>query len=151
MNNSNMYNTVGTARSGFSFIEIAIGFLVLGLCALPIFLLFRHGSTGTVQTREEIQAFGFASDLLNHLKLLPFDDDFLSPKNRLEVPTTPTSSGIVLPAMTSGFRRFLTITDQSPVYPNPYRYKTVTVEMEWVSSGISKTVRMPFLLFCGPK
>ncbi|MBF0498919.1 MAG: hypothetical protein HQM09_02195 [Candidatus Riflebacteria bacterium] len=70
-------------RLGFSMIEIALVVIILGLALLPILSTFSSSHQNTRVTLEEIIATNFASELLEALQALPYDQIQLIPNNDL--------------------------------------------------------------------
>jgi hypothetical protein len=118
--------------------------LVLAIAVLPVFLSFRQGTTGTIQTRDEVVAFGLAADLLSALQGLGFDQvAAASPQALIESWATTRQL-----APDPKFQPTLTVTDIPPPAPHvPYQYKVLVVEIAWTSQGVRRSVKMSGLLF----
>jgi hypothetical protein len=58
---------------GFSFIELVLTLVVIGLALIPILSTFSASHQNTRATMEEIISVNFASELLEALQALPFD------------------------------------------------------------------------------
>lgn len=58
--------------NGFSFIELVLTLLVIGLALLPILSTFSASHQNTRATMEEIVSVNFASELIEALQALPF-------------------------------------------------------------------------------
>ncbi|NLM17326.1 MAG: hypothetical protein GX221_06385 [Candidatus Riflebacteria bacterium] len=65
-----MYN----ASRAFSMLEIVVTLVILTLTFLPLYRLFSYGTQGTVSTVNETAATSYASDLLELVKELTFQD-----------------------------------------------------------------------------
>ncbi len=130
---------------GFSIAEVAIALFVIGVCVLPIFTVLNQGNTGTVQTRDEVMAYGYASDLLQSARCLDFDAPFLGSgrKDARQLPG-PLSGEQMDPR----FSRFLTVTEQT-VPGSGFRYKSLTAEISWKSGGTDRQIQMVGLLSAG--
>lgn len=127
-------------------VEVALGILLLGIAVLPLFTLFRQGTTGTVQTRDEVVAYGLAADVLHLARGLPFDDPLLAPGQR-EVPALAQVAGS---ATDPRFGRSLAVTEgQATGDRVPYRYKVLVARVAWESGGVARAIRLTGLVFRG--
>ncbi len=132
--------------AGFSLIEVALGILLLGIVFLPLFMLFRQGAAGTIQTRDEVAAYGLAADVLHVARGLPFDDPLLAPGQR-DVPVLAPLGGS---APDPRFGRSLTVTEgQATGDRVPYRYKVLVARVAWESGGVTRAIRLTGLVFRG--
>ncbi len=129
---------------GFSFTEIAIALLVLAVAVVPVFLSFRQGTTGTIQTRDEVAAYALAADVLSYLQGKGFDLVDGQPASAL---VAEAAAARVLPP-DPRFTPTLTVTEVPPPAPNvPFQYKILVVGVAWTSGGVSRSVKMSGLLF----
>lgn len=138
----------------FSFTEIMISVLVVGVCLAPLFLLFSQGTAGTVRSRDEVLAFAMAMDLLDYARTLPYNDAFLAPgTNRRPEPAVAVAAGATTVSLDSGdgtkFKRMISIEEKS-VPSSPFIYKIVVAEVEWdalAGSGNTRALTMSTLVF----
>lgn len=132
-------------RRGLSLLELALAVLVVGLTVGPVYLLIRQGSTGTVQTREEVLAYQAAADVIDAARGLDFGHPMLADGTR-ECPELPL---LAAPVRLDGrFRRTLTVTTET-VPGLPYRYKVVQVEVAWQTTGPAQSLVTTGLVFAG--
>ncbi|NLI76455.1 MAG: hypothetical protein GX442_08440 [Candidatus Riflebacteria bacterium] len=111
---------------------------------VPVFLSFRQGTTGTVQTRDEVVAFALAGDVLSFLQGKGFDQVDGQPAPDL---VAEAVAARVLPP-DPRFKPTLTVTEVPPPAPNvPFQYKILVVGVAWTSGGVSRSVKMSGLLF----
>jgi len=138
--------------AGMGMVEIAVALLIVGLAMVPIYSMITHGSSGTVQTSQEVQAAIYANNLLEAVKAASdFDDDpLLQPCESREVPELlGTQSRRLEPIpMNPRFKRFLSVAEERPD-GYPYRYKIILAEVRWDGPGGVKSLRIPGLAFAG--
>lgn len=131
---------------GVSFAELAIALLLLGVMVMPVFMMFRQGTSGTLLTRDEILAHGYAAELVNAAKGLGFHHDLLEPGSRA-VPVVPLPDA---KPISERFSRTLTVTEQvDSTTIIPYRYRVLVAVVAWGDGGPARTVRLPGLVFAG--
>ena len=132
-------------RHGMTYVEIAIGVLIIGLVVGPIFSLLISSGEGTTLTRDEVLAYQAASDVQAYARGLDFNDPFLAPGER-DCTTLPGED----PAVKNGlkYKRTITVTEHS-VMGVPYRYKLIDVNVSWQTGAHPQSVRIPGLLFTG--
>ncbi len=139
---------------GLGIPEIAVALLIVGLAMVPIYSMISHGSSGTIQTSQEMQAFVYANNLLEAAKAATdFDGDpLLQPCQSREIPEIlGTHSRRLEPTpMNRRFQRFLTIAEEQAA-GFPYRYKTLMVEVRWDGPGGGKNLKLSGLVFTGGK
>lgn len=58
---------------GFSFVELMLALLIIGLAVLPILSMYFSSHQNTRATMEEVVSVNFASELIEALQSLPFD------------------------------------------------------------------------------
>lgn len=128
----------------FSIIEVMIAIVILSIVCVTIFSMFSQARTGTLQTRDEIIAFGYASTILNYAKGLPFEDAFLSPvkeKKITELLAPETSLNQKLFEIAPMFDCALTVTSHEPDPSSClYVYKVMRVDVEWKTGGVSRKI-----------
>lgn len=59
-------------KRAFSIIEILLALIFVSFAFVPIYNLFRFGHVGTTSNINEVTATGYASDLVNFVRDLPF-------------------------------------------------------------------------------
>lgn len=132
--------------------EVLMAVIVLGLAMIPLFTVFSKGSAGTVQTRDEVTGTGYVTELLACAQSLSYDDPFLAPKIRqaCQALPLPAVGGETLnKAIDSKFNRFFTVTEIAGGADVPYSYKVLVAEVNWKSSGISRSLQMSGMVYKG--
>lgn len=124
----------------FSIIEITIAIAVLMCLILPTFTMMTRGSKGTILNRNEILAQQYASNYIAYCNLQPFDSDLIKEtteeKNVDKLDVTRGGSVFAkIDKLEEGFSRFVTIKDFPDSDEIPYKYKVITVRIEWQQSG----------------
>ncbi|MFZ2957350.1 MAG: prepilin-type N-terminal cleavage/methylation domain-containing protein [Candidatus Ozemobacteraceae bacterium] len=136
---------------GFSFVEVAIAILVLGIAISPIFSIFSRGSVGTIQTRDEVLAYHAADELLAWAQTKSYSDADLGVGNRKSFPKlifNQVSGGTIMTAVDSTrFERVLNVEEFSPGGSLPFVYKVLTAEVSWKTGGISRQIHMTTILY----
>ncbi|MDD2999813.1 MAG: hypothetical protein PHV05_12185 [Candidatus Riflebacteria bacterium] len=118
--------------TGFSFIEILFAIICLGFLIAPIFSIFKQGSAGTVQNRNDILAQQHASNLLSYAYSLPYDHAFLNPGTRTvnNLDVAVNSISLPLTMEESIFNRTISIEEEKPANW-PFAYKILTIVVKW--------------------
>ena len=62
-----------TPNGAFSYIELVLALVVIGLALLPILSTYSASHQNTRATLEEVTSVNFASELIEALQALPFD------------------------------------------------------------------------------
>ncbi len=145
------------SKSGFSLVEISIVCIILGLCLVPVFTIMSKGSSGTIRNRNEILAQQYAANLLAHCNIMAFDDDFLKPRKDsivkgdeliLTLNGVETKNEIKEEGFNKIATRTITIENFNPT-DWPYKYKVITVKVEWLQPGEPKhNVTLSGLVSC---
>lgn len=134
------------SKRALSFVELAIALLLLGITVMPVFMMFRQGTSGTLLTRDEILAHGYAAEVIHAARGLGFGHPLLEPGSR-PVPAVPLPDARAVPER---FTRSLTVSEHSGANAGiPYRYRVLLAEVTWGGGGPARTVRLPGLAFAG--
>ncbi len=134
--------TAGRSGRGLSLVEVAIAVLVLGFILVPVFSVFERSSSGTVQTRAEMLATGYADELLAWLRTLPPDHPALA-VTAAPVPMNPPPE--LAGPLEPKFQRVLTVREFPPTTGWPFRYKLLTVKVSWTAGGPARDLRLTAL------
>jgi len=65
---------IGRAPSGFTMVEILVVLCLVGIACIPIFGLFISGSSGTTEVTNTAIALNLASETMEILSSLPYDE-----------------------------------------------------------------------------
>ena len=117
---------------GFSIVEVCVVCAILTVFLIPVFTLLSRGSSGTIRNRNEILAQQYASNYIAFCNVAPFDSEDLvevNEKNCNELNIDKTEDI---------FKRIVNIKDYPETDDRPYRYKIVTVKVEWQQVGEKK-------------
>lgn len=126
--------------------------IVLGLTMLPLFMVFSKGSTGTVQTRDEVMGTSYVTELLALAQSLPYDDAFLAPKVKspcLTLPLPAIGGEDLGKPIDTRFKRYFTVKELSVGADVPYTYKVLIAEVDWHSNGIARSLQMTAMVYKG--
>jgi len=136
-------------RTAFTITEIMIAVLVVAACLVPIFFIFSKGSAGTIQTRDEVLAYNYATELLDYALSKSYDSPFLQPGDRdaNELDVTPTTGAAFKLVIEPRFQRKLSVL--SPVVPTsvPFNYKVLVAEVSWATSNVKRRVSMTGMMY----
>ena len=137
--------------SGFSIVEICIVCVIIGFFLVPIFTLMSRGSSGTIRNRNEILAQQYASNYIAYCNIQQFDSDLIKEtteeKNVEQLDVTKGSSVFAeIDKLDEGFSRLVSIKDYPATDEIPYKYKVITVRVEWKQAD-EKTKRK--VTMCG--
>lgn len=141
--------SIALSHRGLSLPEVAIAVLVLGLTIAPIFMVMSRGSTGTIQTRDEILAYHYADELLAYLQTRPYNDPDLAVVDRKSFPrfSLPRGSGnLQIGIDPTRFERYLTVVERSPGANWPWSYKILLSEVNWKTGGLARQIRISALV-----
>ena len=144
------FNGLKLKYKGFSFVEISIVCFIMLILLIPIFTLMSRGSSVTVRNRNEILAQQYASNVIAYCNALPFNDRFI---NYEEGVTTKEIEGMLikdipgqenisidLPVeLGENASKTMTVINYDRTDNWPYRCKLITVKVEWLQSGETKT------------
>ncbi len=124
----------------FSIIEITIAIAILMFLLLPVFTMMTRGSKGTILNRNEILAQQYASNYIAYCNLQRFDSELIKEtteeKNVDKLDIEKGGSKFAeIDKLEEGFKRFVTIKDFPDSDEIPYKYKVITVRVEWQQSG----------------
>ena len=116
--------------------------MLIGLACVAVFSLFSQARTGTIQTRDEINAAGYAASILNFARGLPFDHPFLAPLEKKKIcELTGCPSDQKLCRIDPLFDCTLTVSQHDPDQTTcPYAYKVLRVDVNWVSGGVKRSI-----------
>lgn len=137
---------------GFSLAEICIACGVLVTLLVPVFTLMSRSSSGTIRNRNEILAQEFVSNMISYCNLLSYDSDFLKVDSSGEITKEigeikmtnvickSESVKIELADELSKIVKKKTIKVKEFAETDwPYKYKVITVTVEWQQPGETKT------------
>ncbi len=132
-----------SGRHGFSFTEIMIAVLIIGVTLAPMIYVFSRGTSGTIRTRDEVLAYNYATELLDYAQSLKFDEKpFLEEGNRKadEIEINGPEGPVAVLKIEPKFERYLTV--MVPPVPDglPFDYKVLVAEIRW--KGQDKKIRM---------
>jgi hypothetical protein len=112
-----------------------------------------RGNSGTIRNRNEILAQQYASNYIAYANALPFDSEKIkemTDKNINELSISKNDGSVIdnIDKTEEIFNRFVTIKDFPPTDDIPYKYKVVTVKVEWQQKGetIKRNVTMSGLV-----
>jgi hypothetical protein len=130
---------------GFSFVEVLIAVLVLGVILIPLFRMFSQGASGTVQNREEVLARSMAESIVNKLKSLDFKDSLIQ-TGPITDPSWIVGSEVQGAELMKRFIFRMEVSDPIKIPDLPFGFKTVILQVTWTSEGIPNTLKVPVLL-----
>ncbi len=127
----------------FTFVEIAVAMLILGIGLVPVFWVFIRSGSETVMSREEIMAHNMAGEMLDLALKKGYDIGAgdVSPSDLGTISVSdPQFSGVlnvqeIVPK--GGWKNW------------PMSYKVVTARVTWTSQGIPRKYALTTLLFRG--
>ena len=129
-------------KNGFSVIEICIVGVILTVFLVPVFTLMSRGSSGTIRNRNEILAQQYASNIIAYCNVVPFDSEKIAEINEKEVNELnielKNGDVINIDKTEEIFKRIVSIKDYPNTDERPYRYKIITVKVEWQQIGEKK-------------
>ncbi|MBI3040002.1 type II secretion system protein [bacterium] len=136
---------------GFTISEVIIAILIVGVAIVPIFLIFSRGTSGTLQTKDEILAWNLAEELIDFALIQNYDNPFLKPTT---APSLVASHQMVLntsrdSVTLSGdpkFERFFNV--RETIIPAGWtkKYKLLMAEIRWKNStGVMRKVQLSAL------
>ncbi len=128
--------------NGFSAVEICVVGAILTTFLIPVFTLMSKGSSGTIRNRNEIIAQQYASNYIAYCNAATFDSEKLAETeekviNELNI-EFKDGSVINIDKTENNFRRLVSIKDFPDTDERPYKYKVVTVKIEWQQLGEKK-------------
>ena len=127
---------------GFSIVEICVVGAILTVFLIPVFTLMTRGSSGTIRNRNEIMAQQYASNYISYCNVVPFDDEKIAEVNEKIVDELniekKDGTKINIDKTEDIFKRIVNIKDYPETDDRPYRYKIVTVKVEWQQVGEKK-------------
>lgn len=133
---------------GFSFVEISIVCFILLVLLLPIFTLISRGSSVTVRNRNEILAQQYALNIMAYCNSIPYNNDFFKvtgDEKTKELDKQITVWGhddlsIDFPVeLGETASKTITINDFEKNDKWPFRCRLITVKVEWLQPGETKT------------
>ena len=127
---------------GFSVVEICVVCVILTVLLIPIFTLMTRGSSGTIRSRNEILAQQYAANYIAYCNVSDFDNPKMAEVNDKVVDELnidlKDGSKINVDKTDEIFKRIVTIKEYPATDDRPYRYKIVTVKVEWTQIGEKK-------------
>jgi len=136
-------------RNAFSITEVMIAVLVVAACLSPIFFIFSKGAAGTQQTRDEVLAYNYATELLDYALSKPFDSPFLAvgtrDANALEV--TPAAGPAFTLKADERFERKLSVITPSVPATVPFTYKVLVAEVAWKTAQVQRSISMSCMIY----
>lgn len=138
-------------RPGFSIVEVMIAVLIIGATMSPLVFMFSRSTSGTVQTRDEVVAYGYASELLEFAMARRFDDFPVGDNQMYDEIKLKTGGGAEIPLkVDSRFTRRLHVRVPPITGAWPYQYKVLVAEVGWVvTPGQTKKIQVTGLLTKG--
>ena len=128
--------------NGFSSIEICVVGAILTTFLIPVFTLMTRGSSGTIRNRNEIIAQQYASNYIAYCNVEVFDSEKLKEIEEKEINELnielKNGSVINIDKTEKNFKRLVSIKDYPDTDERPYKYKIVTVKIEWEQLGEKK-------------
>ncbi len=128
---------------GISLVEILIATFLLMVLVGPLFNLFSHSVAGTIMNRDEMLANDYAADLVAMARTIDYDD--LPIVNRMLLNDLVVDNYSEKP-LEEGFDRYLSVAEFTDIPNSIYRYKVITAEVEWTSSGVRRSIKMPAMI-----
>jgi Tfp pilus assembly protein PilV len=119
-------------KTGFSFVEIALAVVIIGLIMVPLLSMLTISNSGTVKNKNDILAQHYAANLLAYASTLSYDDTFLKSCADTEADLlTINSAGEELKmSMEPSFKRTYSIEEVKP--PGwKYSYKLIKAVVKW--------------------
>lgn len=138
-------------KRAFSLSEVMIAVVVIAVGIIPVFFLFSRGNAGTVQTKDEILAYQFASELLAYAQTKTYDDPLLAVgrKKQGDISLTPLNGAPLVLNMDTDFDRYLSVVEIKPDVSLdwPFAYKVLTSEVSWKSGGVSRKIQLSVMIY----
>lgn len=136
-------------KKGFSLVEICMACVILMILFIPIFTLMSKGTSGTIHNKNEFSAKQLASNIIAYCNLVPFSspeiaegEDIIdklklnSEENNL---INLNNKKINIADIDESFLKLTKVKKVSikdiEFSELPYRYKYVTVRIEWLETG----------------
>lgn len=139
----------GTRNRAFSMVELSIAIVLFGIVCVTLFSLFSQARTGTIQTRDEINALNCATTLLNFARSLQFDDPFLAPVENKKITTLDNPGSTPAKDLFKVDPNFDCTLSVTPFAPDavgcPHAYKVLRADVNWSSGGIRRKISMTTL------
>ena len=133
---------IKNSLTGFSIVEICVVVAILTVFLLPVFALMTRGSSGTIRNRNEILAQQYASNYIAYCNVVPFDSDKIVEVNEKVVNELnielKDGSSINIDKTEDIFQRIVSIKDYPDTNDRHYKYKIVSVKIEWQQVGEKK-------------
>lgn len=131
------------SKKAISLIETLMAIVFLLAIIGPIAGLFSQSVFGTILNRDEMLANDYAADLMSIARALPYDELPVVERMHLNYMVVDNYSEKELEP---GFNRYITISEFTSVDSSQFDYKVITVEVEWKSSGVKRSISMPGLI-----
>lgn len=129
-----------TQKTGVSLVEALVAIAFLMVILGPLINLFSQSVAGTILNRDEMLANDYAADLIAVARTLPYHD--LPVVERLNLNYMVADNYAEKP-LEEGFNRYMSVIEFTDVPNSVFQYKVIIVEIEWDSSGITRSIKMP--------
>ena len=127
---------------GFSIVEVCVVCAILTVFLIPVFTLLSRGSSGTIRNRNEILAQQYASNYIAYCNVVPFDSEKIAEVDEKVIDALnielKDGTTVNIDKTEDIFKRIVNIKDYPETDDRPYRYKIVTVKVEWQQVGEKK-------------
>lgn len=130
-------------QKGFSFVEIMLGVVILGVLIVPLLGLFSSSSRATKSTVERAMALNLAADVIEYVRSIPYDSiskehlDDIFTNNEDIAKTTNANSEYrrEIEVMEGDINRSITSEDTAITTQILMKYKIVVVKALWMMRG----------------
>ena len=127
---------------GFSAVEICVVGVILTVFLVPVFTLMTRGSSGTIRNRNEILAQQYASNFIAYCNVVPFESEKIAEVNEKVINELnielKDGNTVNIDKTEDIFKRTISIKDYPETNDRPYKYKIVSVKIEWEQVGEKK-------------
>jgi hypothetical protein len=145
-------------RRALSMLEVTIVVLVIGLAILPVFGIFTNIFKSTELTMQEIQGTNYASELMDALQALQYDElpvvETLTQISDITIGKDTLEERLHVTESTEAFTRMVEIVEKTPAWPDfesesdiagikerigrINRFKLLTVKVTWKDEGFGR-------------
>ena len=144
-----MNNRYHRQRHGFSIVEICMTCVIFMILLIPIFTIMSKGTSGTIHNKNEFSAKQLAANIIAYCSLIPFNSPELDEGediiDRLKLNSEENNlinindKIINIADIDYSFQQLIKAKQVSikdmELSELPYRYKYVTVRIEWLEPG----------------